>query len=83
MGNKADDRATAVRVTPTAVIITLKDGRVLSTPMSWHKPLAKASPAQRRKWTILGAGGAIEWPEIEYDINVMLMLAPHGVHCGG
>jgi hypothetical protein len=83
MGNKADCRAKSVRVTSAAVVITLKDERVLSTPISWHKPLANASPAQRKRWQILGDGGAIEWPELEYDFNVMLMLAPHGVHCTG
>jgi hypothetical protein len=59
-----------VRVTDRALIVELLDGRVVSVPLAWYPRLAEGSPAERRRWELLGPGIGIHWPALDEDISV-------------
>lgn len=63
----------AVNVTDSDVIVTLADGRTISTPLVWYPTLLHATREQRHN-VILGASG-IHWPDIDEDLSVAGMLA--------
>ncbi len=67
--------ASDVRVTDTDLQVQLKDGRMLSVPLSWLPRLEHAGDAERRDWQILGGGYAIEWPQIDEHVLVEGLLA--------
>ena len=64
-----------VRVTDRALVVELRDGRVVSVPLTWYPRLAEGSPRERRKWELLGPGIGIHWPELDEDISVEGLLA--------
>ena len=66
--------ATNVRVTDRALIVELRDGRVVSVPLTWYPRLAEGSPAERRRWELLGPGIGIHWPALDEDISVEGLL---------
>lgn len=71
---KPSNDAASVAFRKDCLIVTMKDGRAMSVPLVFHKPLLKASPAQRRKFEIFGGGFGIEWPELKYDVCVRQLL---------
>ena len=66
--------AKSVRVTDQALIVELLDGRVVSVPLAWYPRLAEGSPAERRRWELLGPGIGIHWPALDEDISVEGLL---------
>jgi len=64
-----------VRVTERALVVELRDGRVVSVPLAWYPRLAEGSPRERRRWELLGPGIGIHWPELDEDISVEGLLA--------
>ena len=63
-----------VRVTDRALIVELRDGRVVSVPLSWYPRLAEGSARERRRWELLGPGIGIHWPDLDEDISVEGLL---------
>ena len=63
-------RAHDVRVSDTALIVDLADGRTISVPVDWYPRLQHGTPAQRAVWEFIGEGEAIHWPELDEDIEV-------------
>lgn len=72
-----EPRIQDVRVTDDEIIARLGDGRVISVPLAWSWRLSEATPAQRAKWRLIGAGHGVHWPDIDEDLSVEGML--HGV----
>jgi hypothetical protein len=72
-----EPRIKSVRVTSNEIIADLVDGRVISVPLAWSWRLSEATPKQRAKFRLIGAGQGIHWPEVDEDISVEGML--HGV----
>jgi hypothetical protein len=72
----AADSAVArnVRVTGEHLVIDLRDGRVVSVPLSWYPRLAAGTPAERKRWELIGAGIGIHWPDLDEDIEVGALL---------
>ena len=64
-----------VRVTPSALRVTLADGREITAPLDWFPRLAKATRTQRGRWRLIGGGIGIHWEEIDEDISVEGLLA--------
>lgn len=62
--------ARTVRVTNEALIVELRDGRVVSVPIDWYPRLAEASATERRRWELIGPGVGIHWPALDEDISV-------------
>jgi hypothetical protein len=62
--------AKKVRVTDEALVVELRDGRVVSVPLAWYPRLAEGSPSERRRWELIGPGIGIHWPALDEDISV-------------
>lgn len=54
--------------------VELEDGRVISTPISWYKELQDASLLQLRNYEFICQGTGIEWPDLDYHLNIESML---------
>ena len=67
-------RAKDVRVTAHELIVELTDGRTISAPLVWFPRLLHATPAQRKRWELLGDGEGIHWPAIDEDLSVAGLL---------
>jgi len=63
-------------VTKDQIIADLVDGRVISVPLAWSWRLSEATPAQRAKFRLIGAGQGVHWPDVDEDISVEGLL--HG-----
>jgi len=63
-------KAQDVRVSDRALVVELRDGRVVSVPLTWYPRLAEASRRERKRWELLGPGIGIHWPELDEDISV-------------
>jgi hypothetical protein len=50
------------------------DGRTISVPLAWSWRLADATPAQRKRFEIIGDGEGVHWPDIDEDISARGML---------
>jgi hypothetical protein len=70
----SDPRIQEVRVTENEIIAHLVDGRVISVPLAWSWRLSEATPAQRAKFRLIGAGQGVHWPEVDEDLSVEGML---------
>ena len=57
------------------LIVTLADGRRVSTPLAWFPRLLRATQEQRANWTLIGRGVGIHWPDVDEDISVRSLLA--------
>jgi hypothetical protein len=66
--------ASDVKVTAEALVVALHDGRTVSVPLAWYPRLAEATPAERRKWELIGPGIGIHWPTLDEDISVDALL---------
>jgi len=69
--------ATAVTFDANNFWVQLSDGRQLGVPLAYFPRLAKASPAQRRKYLISGGGVGLHWDDLDEDISVSALLAGH------
>lgn len=63
-----------VRVTDRALVVEVRDGRVVWVPLAWYPRLAEGSPRERRRWELLGSGIGIHWPDLDEDISVEGLL---------
>jgi hypothetical protein len=72
---KAGERIMDVNVTDDTLSVSLADGRTVSVPLAWYPRLLHASPAQRERWELAGAGYGIHWPDIDEDLSVSGILA--------
>jgi len=70
--------ATEVKVTRDTLVFGLRDGRVVSVPLTWYPRLAAATPGERRRWELVGPGIGIHWPTIDEDVSVEALLAGQG-----
>jgi len=61
-------RARSVDFVGSDLVVTLVDGRRISTPIEWYPRLAKASSEQRSNYEIMPLG--IHWPEIDEDLSI-------------
>ncbi|MBS4068172.1 MAG: DUF2442 domain-containing protein [Sulfurimonas sp.] len=55
--------------------VELKDGRIISTPMSWYPELQRATLTQLTQYRFICRGTGIEWPELDYHLSVEAMLS--------
>jgi uncharacterized protein DUF2442 len=63
-----------VRTTDRDLVVELRDGRVVSVPLTWYPRLAEGSSRERRRWELLGPGIGIHWPDLDEDISVEGLL---------
>ena len=74
LAEAADDRVANVRFDTDRIIVDLMDGRTIAVPLAFYPRLLNASPEQRGKWEIAGAGYGIHWPEIDEDLSTEGLL---------
>ena len=67
-------RAVEVAFTEDALVVRLRDGRVLSVPLSWFPRLRDATSEQRSDWELTGDGVGIHWAGLDEDISVAGLL---------
>lgn len=70
--NVGDLRARRVDFTATELVVSLRDGRRIATPLDWYPRLKNASPVQRSNYEIMPMG--IHWPDLDEDLSVAAML---------
>jgi Protein of unknown function (DUF2442) len=63
-----------VECTDTELIVSLKDGRRIATPLWWLPRLQGATLEQRAGWRIMPFGDAIEWPDLDEHVSVKGLL---------
>ena len=71
---KSEPHIVALEVTEDAIVAQLADGRIISVPLAWSWRLAKATPAQRKRFELIGSGEGVHWPDIDEDISARGML---------
>ena len=68
--NTLDDiRVTKVRCTRDTLKVDFDDGRSVQLPLMWFPRLAKATPAQRGHYRLLGSGSGVNWPDVDEDLS--------------
>ena len=67
--------AEKVTVSVDTLCVDLSDGRTISVPLSWYPRLMHATPAERKRWRLIGRGLGINWVDIDEDISVEGLLA--------
>ncbi|MSU61140.1 MAG: DUF2442 domain-containing protein [Pedosphaera sp.] len=53
--------AVDVKFTKDSMVVTLADGRCVSSPLEWLPRLLRATLKQRRNWRLIGGGIGIHW----------------------
>ena len=54
--------------------VKLEDGRIISSPLDWYKPLKNASIAQLKEYRFICKNTGIEWESIDYHLSIESML---------
>jgi len=54
--------------------VDLADGRTIIVPLVWFPSLLNASPEQRSRWKIVGAGYGIHWLDLDEDLSTEGLL---------
>jgi uncharacterized protein DUF2442 len=70
----ADERVTEVVLTEETVSVTMKDGRIITVPLTWYPRLLHASARQRNNWKIAGGAYGIHWSDIDEDLSTEGLL---------
>lgn len=71
----AEALVTHVRVSRTALIVKISDGRTLAVPLRWYPRLAHGAPRERQNWRLVGGGSGVHWPDLDEDISLTGLLA--------
>jgi hypothetical protein len=69
-----EPRIVAIKVTDESITAELADGRTVSVPLAWSWRLSDATPEQRNRFEIIGAGEGVHWPDVDEDISARGML---------
>ncbi|HEU5272671.1 MAG TPA: DUF2442 domain-containing protein [Xanthobacteraceae bacterium] len=67
-----DLRPRSVEFTASELVVTLSDGRKITTPLDWYPRLRAASAAQRANYELMPMG--IHWPDLDEDLGIAGML---------
>jgi excisionase family DNA binding protein len=71
-GPRDQDTPVAVATRDGKLWVTLKDGRVIGTPLDWYITLSNATPEQLANYELMVDG--IHWPDLDEDLSVDAML---------
>ena len=66
---RAGERIVDVKFDEDTLSARLADGRIISVPLVWFPRLLHATPEQRAKWVLSGAGYGIHWPDLDEDLS--------------
>ena len=54
--------------------VKLDDGRIISTPIDWYKPLKNATIEDLKNYKLICRGTGIEWEKLDYHLSIDSML---------
>lgn len=74
-GMNGSVKATSLHLDDRHLNDELEDGRIISTPMQWYPELLTARVKQHAEYTFICWGTGIEWPLLDYQLNMESMLA--------
>ena len=63
-----------VMTTEDRLTVSYDDGRIVSLPLKWYPRLQRATPAQRRNWSLIGSGYGVHWPDLDEDLSAEGLL---------
>jgi hypothetical protein len=69
-----DPRASGIRLSGDALVVSLRDGRSVSVPLAWFPRLQEASESGRHGWELLEDGRRIRWRALDLDVAVAALL---------
>jgi hypothetical protein len=72
------DQAEAIEIREGRVLLTLRDGRIVSMPLSFFPWLERATPEQRANYVF--APFSIYWPDLEDGIDVYAFVTGTWMH---
>jgi Protein of unknown function (DUF2442) len=73
MSARDDDlRPQSVEFAASELVVTLRDGRKIATPLDWYPRLQQASAQQRTNFELMPMG--VHWPDIDEALGVAGML---------
>ena len=58
----------------TYLHVKLDDGRIISTPIDWYKPLKDATLSQLKNYKFICKKTGIVWDELDYHLSIDSML---------
>jgi hypothetical protein len=67
-----DLRPRSVEFTANELVVTLMDGRKITTPLDWYPRLKAATATERANFELMPMG--IHWPDIDEDLGIAGML---------
>jgi hypothetical protein len=70
----ADERVRQVSFGEETMSVGLMDGRTITVPLAWYPRLLDATPEQRSRWEVAGAGYGLHWPELDEDLSTEGLL---------
>jgi hypothetical protein len=70
--------ATGVTFAADSFSVSLNDGRCLAIPLAWFPRLLDGSIREREKYSLLGGGEGVHWPDLDEDISVEDLLSGRG-----
>ena len=71
---KQEPMAVDVKFDASTMRVRLLDGREMGIPLAWFPKLQQATPAQRKRWRLIGKGVGIHWDSIDEDLSVSALL---------
>ena len=63
-----------VRIDHEYLHVELEDGRIISTPLNWYRPLLSANEEQKRNYKLIGRKTIIEWPNLDLHLDIEEMF---------
>ncbi len=61
----------------TYLHVKLDDGRIISTPIDWYKPLKNATIEELKSYKFICKNSGIEWESLDYHLSIESMLQLH------
>ena len=61
---------TGLRITQDTIGVVLKDGTVISHPLSLYPSLVRATPEQRDAWEMIGPNRGFEWEALDVHLSI-------------
>jgi hypothetical protein len=71
---KQEPMAVDVKFDASTMRVRLLDGREMGIPLAWFPKLQQATPAQRKRWRLIGKGVGIHWDSLDKDLSVSALL---------
>ncbi len=68
-------RVKDVRIVNERLYVDLEDGQTVSVPVEIYPRLANGTDKQRANWHLIRSGWSIHWPDLDEDIDTLVLLS--------